>query len=811
MGMNRRILGKYELQERLGSGAVGNLWKAFNTEQLRYVTLKIIPINAYANVDFAPRFFHEAQILTTLHHPNIVPISDFHIAESGNEAYLIMEYVEGSSLADYLSTTARMGKIPPPTDIVNLLAPVADALDYAHQLNVTHDALRPTAILLGQVGATSSSPGEPKLIDFGLNQLQNPLALPLTSVSYLAPEISQGFAATNRSDLYSLGVILYELCTGALPFHGDTASDILMQHIHGTPMSPALINPHIPPTLTAVILRSLARDPAARYPTAKALVSAVSKALNLSLPESTSHSSPGIINPSSWSGFGGSAETMNSPTYLIQQPQQSQAKEASVPQLLADSRSVVPPPVAINPSSTPNSLTPPTASTPMIQAATGGYIPYPPVSRPPSAFPATIPPPPPKQTTPSPIPVPTGQKRRPGRRYSILIVVLLILLVGSASLGAYLLFLQGASPAKPVIVGQAFFLSSGLLSSTNSNQGITDELQIDLHNLPNPQSGKRYYAWLLNDEQIDLPAVAIGSLPLNRSEVTMTYSEPQHNNLLANYNHFLITEEDASSTPTNPSLDTSTWRYSAVFSTKPNPADTVNHFSLFDHLRHLLSQDPKLKLVGLGGGLDIWLFRNTSKVLEAAGSARDTQKECTAAPGNPACAFVHRALIRVLDYLDGSAYVQTDVPPNTPLYINPTFARVSLLEFDVLHQQPPGYLLHIGTHLREIAVSPGISPEQHALAIRITQAINNVQGWLEAVHADTVKLEKMDNRSMSSPGASSLLNDLFTQANRAFVGEFDPNTSTVKEGVVQIHNSIQSLATFNVMLCTSNNGKNTCS
>ena len=139
-----------------------------------------------------------------------------------------------------------------------------------------------------------------------------------------------------------------------------------------------------------------------------------------------------------------------------------------------------------------------------------------------------------------------------------------------------------------------------MLSSKNSNQGITDELQINLQNLPDPQSGKRYYAWLLNDQQIDLPAVALGPLPLNHRQVTMTYSDPQHNNLLASYSRFLITEEDANPPPTNPSLDTNTWRYDAVFSTTPNPADTVNHFSLLDHLRHLLSQDPETEACWVG-------------------------------------------------------------------------------------------------------------------------------------------------------------------------------------------------------------------
>ena len=816
MGMNQRRLGKYELQERLGSGAVGEIWKAFNTQQHCYVTIKITPVNIETSPDFTPRFYREAQVLAALRHPNIVSIQDFHMSQSGSEAYIIMDYVEGPSLADYLSTTAHMGKIPPPAEIVRLLAPIADALDYAHQRNVVHGALRPAAILLGKVDATYPSPGEPKLTDFGLNHIQNPLAFPLDSVSYISPEIAQGLASTNRSDLYALGVILYEMFTGALPFDGNTASDVLMQRIHGTPISPALINPHIPPALTAVIMRSLARDPAARYATATALVTAVAKALNMSMPESTgqSHPLPGTVNPPSLSGISGSLDMMNSPTYPIQQPRQSLSKAPSIP-----------PSPGIS-SATPALPVTPTGSAPAIQSPEESYIPTVLISQPPLAISASTPipatppdpsvPPPqaasqaPRQTQPPPTPVPPVQKRRPGWLYIALVLLLLVVLAGSA-FGAYLIYTRGTPAAQSTIVGHAFFLSSGLLGSKNSNQGITDELQINLQNLPDPQPGKRYYAWLLNDKQIDLPAAAIGSLPLNHRQVTMTYSDPLHSNLLANYDHFLVTEEDANQLPTNPSLDTNTWRYDAKFSSRPNPADTVNHFSLFDHLKHLLSQDPKLKLIGLGGGLDIWLFRNTTKVLEAAGSARDAHQGCTPAPNNGACAFIHRSLERVLDYLDGSTYVQADVPVDTPVRIDPTIARVALLEIDVVQQQPPGYLRHIGTHLRELSTSPGVTPDQRTLAIRITQAIDNVQGRLEAVHTDAVQLEKMDNSQMSQPAALSILNDLFTQANHAFLGQFDPNTSTVKEGVVQIHNNIQKLATFDVMSCTSNNGKHSCS
>ncbi|HLJ32373.1 MAG TPA: protein kinase [Ktedonobacteraceae bacterium] len=817
MGMNQRRLGKYELQERLGPGAVGEVWKALDTQQQRYVAIKIIPVTAQNSADFAPRFYQEAQILATLRHPHIVPILDFSTRQDMREAYIIMDYVEGPSLADYLSETADVGKIPPPAGIVRLLTPIASALDYAHSRNVLHGALKPAAILLDKESAASNSPGEPKLTGFALHH-KNPLSLSLSDVSYISPEVAQGFAGTNRSDLYSLGVILYEMCTGALPFPGDSPNDVLMQHIHGTLTSPALINPHLPPALVGAIMRSLARDPASRFSTAMALVTTVAHALNVSVPESSSHARSSLsTGNSSQSRISSSSDMMNNPAYPgqpIQQPSSSNAP--SVPSFVAGSNTpVLPPPQVIS------SSTPVLHMTPMMQTPAQAEMDMPTVltASSPSADPAskTIPTAPagplsPSQTPGRPVPAvpplppaPAAQKRRRGWLYIVLVAALLVVLGGSI-FSVYLFYIHNTTPAQPTIVGHAFFLSSGFLGSESSNQGITDELQINVQNLPPAQTGKNYYAWLLDDRQNPLPAVALGSLPLNHGQVTLTYRDPQHNNLLYNYGHFLITEESANPQPTAPSLDPNTWRYYAIFSTAISPGAK---YSLLDHLRHLLAQDPTLNALGLGGGLDIWLFRNTLGIVESAGSARDTQRICTPA-NTPNCDFVHRALVRILDYLDGSTYVQTDVPPGTPVLIDKTIARVALLSFDAL-QQPPAYLVHIAKHLREITSSPGTTAEQRVLAIHIGQIINNVQAWLEAVHADAVKLVNMDDNQLSQPGTASIFNDMFSQATYAFVGQFDPNTGAVKEGVVQIRNNIQKLATFDVTQCTTTNGKNTCS
>jgi eukaryotic-like serine/threonine-protein kinase len=813
--MNPRHLGKYELVERLGWDTSGKIWKAFDTQLHRFVAIKIIEVNLETSGEFFPRFNQEGKAVAALRHPNIIQVQDFFIAQDHNEAYIVMDYVEGQSLADYLNVTARTGKLSSPAEIVGLLIPLAAALDYAHQQGVLHGALNPNNILLDRRRSTSSTPGEPILIDFGMHQRQDLRLLPLNEVSYVAPEMAQGYIGTSRSDLYSLGVIIYELCTGALPFQGETSSDVLMQHIHSAPTSPALINPHIRPALTGVIMRSLSRDPAARFSTATALVTAVAKAMNISVPESMSQSNPAlnITNPPSSSDI----SDPNSPTYLSFQ---RSSPSAPLPPMGASSGVPPFPSSPGMPYMTPV-LYPgtPTGSfqnmqpnvTPVPSQVSG---PHPVIS---SSGPMPVVPPalqPSRQAQHPLAPLSTfatsTKKRRMGL-LTALAVLLVIVLLGSGLL--LYLSLTSASTPSQTIKGHAFFVSSGLIN-TQSNQGITDELRVSLQNIGDPQSGKRYYGWLMSNAGADAPPIALGPLSVDHRQITATYVDPNHNNLLANYGRFLVTEEDASQQPANPSLDVQVWRYYSAFSTAANPADP-KHYSLLDHMRHLLSQDPKLKGVGLRGGLSEWLFRNTTKILETAGSARDTRKACPeGVPETCDTGLILRQVARILDYLDGAAYVQTENIPTSiqgdHLLIDPTVARVALLEFDTLNQQPPGYLEHIGTHLRDISQISSATPNQRDLANRINLDINNVQGWLDALHADAQKIIHMSPTQLVQPEALTTLNDLFTQANTALVGQIDPNTDKVKDGVVQIYYNIQALATFDVAPCTINNGHSSC-
>jgi serine/threonine protein kinase len=788
--MNLKLPEQYELQQRLDSSSIEETWKAFDTQRRLYVTLKLVQVASLAPSNLLAHFEQEMAKVAALQHPNIVPLLNYYInpvADGSHDVVVVTKYIEGPSLTDYLNSTVRKGALPTGQELIQLLMPIAAALDYAHQRGVLHSGIKPGNILFDKHHPDGFVLGEPYLSGFVVQQLHPLLALPLQDVYYISPEVARGYVGTERSDLYSLGVILYELCTGLVPFQGDTPTDVITQHIHAVPTSPPLVNPNLLPAVTAVIMRALAKEPATRFASARAMVAALAKAYNIPLREDLARAEPqslsGISAVSmSYLNLGGEADAMNSPTYLSNPPQLAQARQMSGSTAVPGSATPVLPGVMATPvlpaTSMPASI--PIGPTQVAPAAKETVLSTPPVS-------------PPR--------VSSGRRRG----YILLSGLVVIALLGSVLLGVFVLNKPASPVAGTPVIGHAFFTSSGLINLT-SNQGIADGVQLNLNHLPPAQSGKQYYAWLLadNDNNPGVPPLLLGILPAAGGTVNLTYAgDASHSDLLANYSRLLITEEDVSPQPVGPSLDTHTWRYYAFFSQVPNPADTVEHFALLNHLRHLLAQDPKLKAAGLVGGLDIWLFRNTEKILEYAGSARDAQQQ-------GGVDLTRRQLIRILDYLDGSQYIATEgLPPGTPLLIDPTIARVAMLEFDVQNQSPPGYLKHINTHLVEIVECPGVTADQRALAIEINAALNNVQAQLVKVHTDAAKLVHMSDAQLQQPQAAVLLNDLFTEANNAFAGQVDPNTNQVIPGVVQIHYNIQRLATMDITACTGT-GANPC-
>lgn len=396
-------------------------------------------------------------------------------------------------------------------------------------------------------------------------------------------------------------------------------------------------------------------------------------------------------------------------------------------------------------------------------------------------------------------PAPTPSPRRGRPAFRIALVALLILVVVGSGLGAYLIFFaKGASTTPPPptttassTIGHAYFVSSGLLD-TNATKGITDQLQIHLTNIPVPPAGKAYYAWLLNDTASQWSPLYLGRLNVSSTGTIDFPYTGDTTNLLAIDSRFLITEDDASVTPIDPG--SGTYSYYAGFPQIKHQSGKFA-FSLYDHLRHLLALEPSLLAAGQVGGLDTWLYRNSQKILEWAGSARDAN-----VGGNQLLA--QRQLTRIMCYLDGAAFIKQDMPQEscTDQTVAPG-AKFGLLS---IHKGSFGYIKHITTHLHELSTLPEATADQRALSLQINQSLNTVEVKFTFLYNDVNQLLNMSFAQWSQPAGISLFNSIATLANDAFVGQVDPQGHVI-DGVAQINYDIQRLATFNVRACTTGN------
>ena len=276
-------LGPYEIVDSLGEGGMGEVYRARDPRLQRDVALKVLPEIAASDPDRRERFRREALAVAALNHPHIVTIHS--VEDDGTTALLTMELVEGRSLAEVLPA----GGVPLERVLAIGIA-VADAMAAAHQKGITHRDLKPGNIMLGE----GEHAGRIKVLDFGLAKVVEaqsgaiaaslpPTKAPgptapvtaegriLGTVAYMSPEQAEGRAIDGRSDLFSLGVVLYEMATGHRPFTGDTQLSILSSIIKDTPKSVTDINPALPRDLGRIIRRALAKDPERRYQGAKDL------------------------------------------------------------------------------------------------------------------------------------------------------------------------------------------------------------------------------------------------------------------------------------------------------------------------------------------------------------------------------------------------------------------------------------------------------------------------------------------------------------------------------------------------------------
>src|SRR5579859_4861803 len=297
MSISPQRVGRYELEEQLGHGGMGDVWKALDTQLQRHVAVKLLHANLQSDPTFVTRFEQEARVIASLRHPNIIEIHDFASEQQSNNdtiAYMVMEYVPGQTLADYIRNTSRKQQFPSANDLVYLFTSVSLAIDYAHSKGTIHRDIKPANILLDQRPPVVRAMGKPIVADFGLAKLQSaPTHTVIGSIlgtpNYIAPEQALGKSGDYRCDLYSLGIILYEITTGLTPFRGESLMAILRQHIQDAPTTPALLNPMISPALSAVILKSIAKKPEDRYASASEMTIALAQALNVVPPTTLLH------------------------------------------------------------------------------------------------------------------------------------------------------------------------------------------------------------------------------------------------------------------------------------------------------------------------------------------------------------------------------------------------------------------------------------------------------------------------------------------------------------------------------------------
>jgi len=266
-----KYIGKYEIQELLGKGGMGEVYRASHPTLGRDVAIKLIHLDHASNPATAVRFRREANVVAALRHPGIVQVYDFDIDD--DMLYMVMEYVPGESLDQHLAGIHVQGRQIPLEEALRLFRLIAQAVAYAHRQGVIHCDLKPGNVLL-------TNQGQPVLTDFGIGRFISGERLTLTAdimgtPHYMSPEQASGGEVGPYTDVYALGVILYELTTGEIPFSGNTAMSIVYKHVNDPPPPPRSINPDLPQGVEQIIQKALTKDPAGRYTSAQEMLADV--------------------------------------------------------------------------------------------------------------------------------------------------------------------------------------------------------------------------------------------------------------------------------------------------------------------------------------------------------------------------------------------------------------------------------------------------------------------------------------------------------------------------------------------------------
>ena len=255
--------GRYELQELVGSGGMSSVYRALDRLLERNVALKILHPHFVDDEEYVERFRREARAVAQLSHPNIVTVIDR--GEADGQQYIVFEYIDGASLKQLIDRTGPL----PTRRAIELTLQVADALCFAHQAGLVHRDIKPQNVLV-------TDDGEAKVTDFGIARSLDvehgvtQTGTVLGTSNYLSPEQARGQTVTPSTDVYSLGVVVYELLTGEVPFPGDNFVAVAMKHINEPPPSLLERRPDVPLRLVDAVERALAKDPAERFPSMEA-------------------------------------------------------------------------------------------------------------------------------------------------------------------------------------------------------------------------------------------------------------------------------------------------------------------------------------------------------------------------------------------------------------------------------------------------------------------------------------------------------------------------------------------------------------
>ncbi|MDP4171455.1 MAG: Stk1 family PASTA domain-containing Ser/Thr kinase, partial [Bacillota bacterium] len=257
MIIGKRINGRYKILDMVGGGGMANVYLAHDMILDRDVAVKMLRLDFANDEEFIRRFHREAHSATSLAHPHIVNIYD--VGEEDDLYYIVMEYVEGQTLKQYIQQNSPLRV----EDAVKIMKQLTSAISHAHHNHIVHRDIKPHNILVDRDGNV-------KITDFGIAMALSATSITQTnsvmgSVHYLSPEQARGGMANRKSDIYSLGIVMFELLTGRLPFSGESAVSIALKHLQSETPSVRRWNPDIPQSVENIVLKATAKDPFHRY------------------------------------------------------------------------------------------------------------------------------------------------------------------------------------------------------------------------------------------------------------------------------------------------------------------------------------------------------------------------------------------------------------------------------------------------------------------------------------------------------------------------------------------------------------------